>query len=57
MFKLTVATAAVVLAVTISQGEADSTADVIKERLKEARAAAENATRSRDAFSAGDQNP
>jgi ring-1,2-phenylacetyl-CoA epoxidase subunit PaaB len=29
----------------------------IKERLKEARAAAENATRLRDAFSAGDQNP
>jgi ring-1,2-phenylacetyl-CoA epoxidase subunit PaaB len=27
----------------------------IKERLKEARAAAENATRSRDAFSAGDR--
>ena len=29
----------------------------IKERLKEARAAAENATRSRDAFSAGDREP
>jgi len=29
----------------------------IKERLKEARAAAENATRLRDAFPAGDQNP
>jgi ring-1,2-phenylacetyl-CoA epoxidase subunit PaaB len=29
----------------------------IKERLKEARAAAENATRLRDAFSVGDQNP
>jgi ring-1,2-phenylacetyl-CoA epoxidase subunit PaaB len=29
----------------------------IKERLKEARAAAENSTRLRDAFSAGDQNP
>ena len=29
----------------------------IKERLKEARSAAENATRLRDAFPAGDQNP